>query len=111
MDVENLDFQENEFDYVIDSLGLCTFSNPVGALNEMSRVCKPEGKVLLLEHGRSLNRLVNWWLDLRSESHYQKLGCNCNLDLVNVVKESNLQIDEVDRSFFGIFYQIYARPL
>jgi ubiquinone/menaquinone biosynthesis C-methylase UbiE len=47
-DVENLMFKDEEFDFVIDTLGLCTFSNPIKALKEMKRVCNKKGKVLLL---------------------------------------------------------------
>ena len=46
-------FANDTFDTVVDTFGLCSFDDPVNALNEMARVCKKDGKVLLLEHGKS----------------------------------------------------------
>lgn len=53
-DSKQLDFADNSFDTVVDTFGLCSFDDPVAVLKEMERVCKPDGKILLLEHGRSL---------------------------------------------------------
>jgi methyltransferase OMS1 len=52
-DGSKLDFPDNCFDTVVDTFGLCSYDDPVVVLKEMKRVCKPDGKILLLEHGRS----------------------------------------------------------
>lgn len=46
-------FPDNSFDTVVDTFGLCSFDDPIAVLRELQRVCKPDGKILLLEHGRS----------------------------------------------------------
>ena len=46
-------YADNSFDTVVDTFGLCSFDDPVAVLKQMQRVCKPDGKILLLEHGRS----------------------------------------------------------
>ena len=47
-------FPDQSFDTVVDTFGLCSYDDPVAVLKEMARVCKkPNGKILLLEHGRS----------------------------------------------------------
>jgi methyltransferase OMS1 len=46
-------YPDNSFDTVVDTFGLCSFDDPVKVLKELQRVCKPDGKILLLEHGRS----------------------------------------------------------
>lgn len=52
-DSTSLNFPDDSFDSVVDTFGLCSYDDPVAVLKEMSRVCKPDGKILLLEHGRS----------------------------------------------------------
>lgn len=56
MDAEALDFADDSFDTVVFSLSTCTFPDPIKALQEMARVCRPGGKVLLLEQTVTLPR-------------------------------------------------------
>jgi ubiquinone/menaquinone biosynthesis C-methylase UbiE len=107
-DVENLMFKDEEFDFVIDTLGLCTFSNPIKALKEMKRVCKKKGKVLLLEHGISKNKLVNYFFGKYNSKHYSRVGCSLIRDIFGLVEKSGLKIEEQKRYFFGVVYFIVA---
>jgi ubiquinone/menaquinone biosynthesis C-methylase UbiE len=67
---ETLPFEDGSFDTVVSTLVLCTVDDPVRAAGEISRVLKPGGKLLLLEHvhdpedgglGRWQNRLERPW--------------------------------------------------
>lgn len=51
MDAEHLDFENNQFDAVICSLGLMYFPVPEKALEEMNRVAKPGGEIAALVWG------------------------------------------------------------
>jgi ubiquinone/menaquinone biosynthesis C-methylase UbiE len=55
-----LPYADGSFDTVLDAFGLCSYEDPVAALREMRRVCRPDGRVLLLEHGRSYLPPLNW---------------------------------------------------
>ena len=52
-DIEELDFPARAFDTVVSTLSLCSYTDPESVLARMSRWCKEDGRVLLLEHGRS----------------------------------------------------------
>ena len=72
MDAESLEFPDDAFDTVVDSLSLCTLTQPVQALREMARVCKPKGRILLLEHGRSSREGLARWQDKKANKHAKR---------------------------------------
>ena len=110
MDAERLGFSDNAFDTVVDSLSLCTLKEPVEALKEMARVCKPSGRILLLEHGRSSNERVGRWQDKRADKHAKRLGCIWNRNILKFVEEAGLEFISRKRYFFGIFHAIKVKP-
>ena len=55
MDAEQLDFEENQFDAAICSLGLMYFPFPAEALKEMHRVLKPGGRAVVAIWGERKN--------------------------------------------------------
>lgn len=107
---ERLPFPDNSFDIVGSSLTTCTFPDPVAALNEMGRVCRTEGKILLLEHGRSNREWLGRWQDRRSERHAAFLGCHWNREPLRLLREAGLKVTRVQRTFFGVFHAIEVQP-
>lgn len=110
LDAEALPFQENSFDTVISTLSSCTFPDPIVAFREMSRVCKPDGRILLLEHGRSSNRFLGWVQDKRADSHVRQFGCRWNRHPVELAREAGLDLAATRTHFFDIFAVMEARP-
>lgn len=110
MDAQALEFEDGSFDTVISSLSTCTFPDPVVALREMNRVCKPGGQVLLLEHGRStvgpVARFQDWWAD----AHYEKHACRWNQEPMAIVSEAGLSVRDATTAMLGIVTAIEARP-
>ncbi len=109
MDAEALGFPDTSFDTVVSSLTTCTFPNPVAALKEMARVCRPEGKILLLEHGRSNRDWLARWQDRRNDKHVIQLGCHWNREPLELARQAGLKVVESQRVFLGIFHQIEAK--
>ena len=76
----------------------------------MQRVCKPDGSILLLEHGRS-----SWtWVGRYQDSHLQQMieegGCHWNREPQALVREAGLEILHAERAWLGIFHMITAAP-
>lgn len=109
-DAEALPFEDEGFDTVVSSLSLCTFPDPVRALHEMARVCRADGRILLLEHGRSDRERLGRFQDRREVAHAKKLGCYWNREPRRLVEEAGLKVSSARRSFFGIFHRIEAAP-
>ena len=105
-DVEAIPFSDESFDTVVSSLSTCTFPNPVAALKEMARVCRPTGKVLLLEHGRSDREWLGRWQDRHADQFAKPLGCHWNREPLELVGQTGLKVYRANRNFFGIFQQI-----
>jgi ubiquinone/menaquinone biosynthesis C-methylase UbiE len=110
-DAEALPFRDESFDTVASSLSTCTFPNPVAALENMARVCRSEGRVLLLEHGRSDHERLGRWQDRYADKFARPLGCHWNREPLELIKVAGLRIIRARRNFFGIFHRIEAEPV
>lgn len=109
MDAEMLAFPDEHYDSVVSTLTVCTFPDPVAALEEMKRVCRDDGRILLLEHGRSDNRLLGRFQDVREEAHAEAFGCHWNREPLDLVKRAGLRPIATQRTFFGVFHEIEAK--
>jgi ubiquinone/menaquinone biosynthesis C-methylase UbiE len=109
-DVETLDFPDNSFDTIVSTLSLCAYDDPVKLLGNFNRWCKPEGYILLFEHGLGTSRVLNWLLRKFDGWNYRKNGCHLNLDIVKTVEASGIVIEKVDNVMFGAHYLIWGRP-
>lgn len=110
-DSQSLDFPDGYFDTVVDTFGLCSYDDPVETLREMARVCKPDGKILLLEHGRSKTwDFISKYLDKHAERHAKNWGCVWNRDLDSIIEASGLELDTLHTWHFGTTYYVVCRP-
>ena len=110
LDAENLPFRDDSFDTVLSTLSSCTFPAPIRAFQEMARVCKPDGRILLLEHGRSDKRLFAWMQDKRAPKHAEAFGCQWNREPVRLARQAGLEFVDYKTHFFGVFAVMEARP-
>ncbi|MFO8234663.1 MAG: methyltransferase domain-containing protein [Bacteroidales bacterium] len=78
MNVENMEFEDNSFDTVVTSCVYCSVPDPVQGLKEMKRVCKPNGKILMLEHVRSNHKAVGKMMDILNPIPLYIYGANIN---------------------------------
>ena len=51
-------------------------------------MCKPDGQLLLLEHGRASSKWVNSKLDGEADKHLAKFGCHWNRPILDIVAEA-----------------------
>jgi ubiquinone/menaquinone biosynthesis C-methylase UbiE len=110
MDAESLALRTGSFDTVVSSLSLCTIPDPVAALREMKRVCRPDGVLLLLEHGLSHHRWLANYQRRRDPAHALSLGCHVNRDPLSLSAAAGLRATQVRRALFGTHYLIEANP-
>lgn len=110
MDAQNLEFEDDSFDTVISTLSSCTFPEPIDALNEMARVCKPDGQIRLIEHGTSDFGPLAWYQQRGADDKYERSGCRLYDDPTDVVKQADVEIVYERTWMLGTLTGIIAQP-
>jgi methyltransferase OMS1 len=106
-------FAKGSYDTIIDSFGLCSYEDPIFVLQEAALLLKrndPDAKIILIEHGQSHYQWLNNQLNNGAEHHAKNWGCIWNLDIEQLVKDSEmLEITSCTRYHFGTTYIIEAK--
>jgi ubiquinone/menaquinone biosynthesis C-methylase UbiE len=111
-DVQRLEYPDQTFDSVVATCVFCSVPNPVLGLQEIRRVLKPGGTVLLLEHMRSDNPAIGKLMDWLNPIVVRMMGANINRRTVENVAKAGLRIERVENvGGTGIIKLIFAaRP-
>jgi ubiquinone/menaquinone biosynthesis C-methylase UbiE len=110
-DAEALPFDDASFDTVAISLALCTIPDPEKALRELSRVCRPTGRIVLLEHVRSTAGPLALAQRALSPLNERSIGCHLARETVDLARALGFTIDEERRRLFGAVRLVTMRPL
>ncbi|KAJ5826968.1 hypothetical protein N7447_003731 [Penicillium robsamsonii] len=99
------------FDTIVQTMGLCSMPDPAATLRHLGSVTEPKnGRILLLEHGRSYYDWLNQILDNLAPAHADRHGCWWNRDIGEIVRESGLEIVEEKRWHLGTTWRYVLRP-
>jgi len=100
-DAQFLPFGESEFDAAFATLVFCSIPDPVLAFNEIKRVVKPGGKVVLLEHVRP-NGALGYIFDALSICTRSLFEDHFNRRTAEIAASSGIRNIEVKSKLFGI---------
>lgn len=96
MDAAAMTFADESFDVVYAPYLISVVPDPVGVAREMCRVCRPGGRVIVLNHFKSANPLLS-----RIETAISPLtvhiGFKADLDLQGFLTQANLQPVSIDK--------------
>jgi phosphatidylethanolamine/phosphatidyl-N-methylethanolamine N-methyltransferase len=118
MDAERMTFADASFDKVVAMYVVSVVENPAKLLEELHRVCKPDGEIFIVNHVRSDNRFVAA-LEKSLARFSDKLGFHPEFQLTDMVSSAD-QLTEVSRiNFFwkvlrlrnGIAHRVGQRSL
>ena len=107
-DAQALPFDDASFDTVVATLALCSIPDDRAGVAEMSRVLRPGGRLVLLEHVRSPLAAVR-----RVQRALEPLFMRIEADHLlrepeRRVQEAGLEIEHLERSKLGIVLRLAA---
>ena len=110
MDVQNLDFPDHRFDTVFATFVFCSVPDPVDGLRELRRVCKPTGRLLLLEHMRPENVLLGLIFDVLNPMVVRMMGANINRRTMDNIRSAGWTVRIEENLSSDIVRWIEAEP-
>jgi ubiquinone/menaquinone biosynthesis C-methylase UbiE len=95
---ERLPLEDASLDCVVSTLTLCSIPDVAAALREIRRVLRPDGRLLLFEHGRSDDpRIARWQDRLNPLQRFIACGCNLNRPIERLLAEAGFRSDRISR--------------
>ena len=89
MDAQNLTFADDSFDIVYAPYLVSVVPDPVQVAREMRRVCKPGGKIIILNHFRSANPVLSH-VERAISPFTVHIGFKSDLDLPGFLAQAEL---------------------
>src|SRR6187431_684945 len=96
MDAADLKFPDESFDIVYAPYLVNCVSDPLKVVREMRRVCKPGGKIVILNHFRSANPLFSR-LDRALSPLTVHIGFKSDLDLPGFLSQTGLRPISIEK--------------
>lgn len=102
MDIQHLDFPDNFFDTVFATFVFCSVPDPILGLSELRRVCKPDGRLLLLEHMRPRHFAVGLLFDLFNPLTVRISGANINRRTDENIRKAGWRIEREEHVLMDV---------
>jgi phosphatidylethanolamine/phosphatidyl-N-methylethanolamine N-methyltransferase len=99
MDAQNLTFADGAFDIVYAPYLVSVVPDPVQVAREMHRVCKPGGKIIILNHFRSTNPILSR-LERAISPLTVHIGFKSDLDLEAFLAQAELKPISIEKVNF-----------
>lgn len=105
-----MSFADQSFDTIVSTLSFCSYNNPLMVLDKINRWCKPDGKILFMEHGISSNLMASATQKAFNPLLYRVYGCHYTRDILGLMEESGIKIDKVESYWLNMVHLIWGRP-
>ena len=99
MDAGNLSFEDDSFDIVYAPYLVSVVPDPVKVVQEMRRVCRPGGRIVILNHFRSANPVLSR-IERAISPMTVHIGFKSDLDLPGFLAQADLQPISIEKVNF-----------
>jgi len=107
-DAAALPYPDEHFDTVVFCYALCTIPDERTAVAEAVRVLRPGGRLLLVEHVRSPNRIVRTIERLIEPVSLWRMGDHLTREPLDHVLAEGLEVQTLERSWLGTVERLVA---
>ncbi|EMI41885.1 class I SAM-dependent methyltransferase [Rhodopirellula sp. SWK7] len=97
MNAEKLEFEDASFDLVTSFHTISVVSRPDQMMREMVRVCKPGGRILVINHFRSENPLIARVVD-SAGGITRRLGWRTDLEVNDLLNELPIEVESCHKN-------------
>jgi len=99
MDASSLTFADDSFDIVYAPYLVSVVPDPVQVVREMRRVCRPGGRIIILNHFRSANPVLSW-IERAISPFTVHIGFKSDLDLPGFLAQAELSPISIEKVNF-----------
>lgn len=110
MDAGTTAFKDSTFDTIVTVCVLCTVTQPVPCLQELKRVLKPNGELVMFEHVLSKNPVYGTILKTMSYITQYLEGTYLDRDTVTNTEKAGFTIHSHNNVYLDIVKALVARP-
>jgi ubiquinone/menaquinone biosynthesis C-methylase UbiE len=108
-DAQTLEFPPERFDTVVIALALCSIPNDRLSISEVSRVTRPGGRLLIMEHVRRPNPVVRAGQRTVEPMFVRFQADHLTREPLEHIEEHGFAVERVDRCAWGIMERVVAR--
>jgi phosphatidylethanolamine/phosphatidyl-N-methylethanolamine N-methyltransferase len=96
MDASDMQFDDNAFDYVIATHIISVVPEPVKVINEMRRVARPDGKLVIVNHFVSSKP---WIAKVENflDPAFRKIGWRMDMNFEDFISSTNLDVQHTKK--------------
>ena len=93
---EDLPFEDNAFDVAVSTLVLCGVTDQARALRQLTRVLRPGGQLLFIEHVRSDDPKLARRQDRMNPVNQFMVRCDCNRPTLTSIRQAGFTVAQVE---------------
>lgn len=101
---ERISLEDGTMDTVVSTFTLCTISGIVDAIRGLTRVLKPDGKLIFFELGLSPDASVRYWQKtIEPIFHSLFHGLHLTRDIPALLMQGGFQIEQLEKGYLAQF--------
>jgi len=109
-DIDKLEFPDHSFDTIVSSLSFCSYEQPLHVMQKLKRWCKPNGNILIIEHGISSYPVVSFMQRMLDPLMFRFIGCHHTRNILDLVRQSGMLITHEECHMLKMVHILQVKP-